>query len=76
MFGINVVSRNSKYSDSFLEGNKKKMNVNTLWLRFSNKFQFGTNQDAMVGKSGVTMRCISKNHENPVIDPIIEPTIT
>lgn len=35
-----------------------------------------TYHDTIVGKSGVSIRWVSENHENPVIAPIIEPTIT
>lgn len=30
----------------------------------------------MVGNSGVKTRWVSENHDNPVITPMIEPTIT
>lgn len=35
-----------------------------------------TNQDTMVGKSGVKIKWVNENHDNPVMIPINEPTIT
>lgn len=73
MFGINVVSRNNKYSDNFLFKKRYKDKI----LKIKVKIQIiSIYHETIVGNRGVSTMCVNENHEHPVMIPTMEPTTT